>query len=703
MVRTVNLVNGDFSVHIDRTTGAVLEIVDPRAGTPLNWISSPANAPWQPLGSRWGLGFADLGSHLLNRFHWNSPHIDSSSSHDSTVATYTHGSLELSVIRRLDADAGSFTETYKFKNRGDYQLNFSSRGPTSLAIYTPFNDHYTNTTDALHSRTHAHVWAHGGSTAWVKLNQMGGHGRNLGLVLTKGSLQGYSIESRDEIVHSNTRGVFLLHPSVPALDPGESTTVEWTIFWHHDWNDFFSQCARRSNQFIHFDIPRHTLVANESAMIRMRGSLAAINSTTTVNGRPVQQITDGFGFVHEAGEYGTKTLRISTGSGVDLRESLIFLNTVPRYDDLIKSRIDFIVDKQQVTDSQDFLCGAYIVYDNQAEAPPFYETHQDRNAGRERVGMGVLIGRWLKKNPDPRIKQSFSAYYSFVCTKLQNEDGFVHDGPGDNERNRKRLYNWSWVLQLHLVAAALGIPALFGKSPLQRFLTTLENFYSEGGASLYAIGLPVLEGLRTLEAVGDTAMLERALRLFSGHGQNILDRGTDYPPFEVNFEQSIVAPAAIILLELYRFTGEAKWLKGARLQVEVLLRFAGKQPDHRVHDVAIRHWDGYWFGKDRVWGDTFPHYWSTLNAIALHHYGKATEDASLEKQADGIIRANLALFTPEGRGSCAWIYPTSVNGRPCHYADPYANDQDWALAHLLQIEEDNLSGGGVCDPSEKKA
>ncbi|KAF4478676.1 hypothetical protein CGGC5_v012999 [Colletotrichum fructicola Nara gc5] len=691
MVRTIDLLNGDFTVHIDRTTGAVLEIVDPSADIPLNWISSPANAPWQPLGSRWGLGFADLGANLLHRVHWNSPHIESSAEHNATDAKYCYGPLEVLVRRRLDSQTGSFTETYEFTNRGTSPLNLAAKGEQSLAIYTPFNDHYTNTTDSLENRTHAHVWAHGGCSSWVKLSQMGGRGRDLGLVLTRGALSGYSIESRDEVTHSNTRGVFLLHPSMPVLQPGDSGVVEWTLFWHCGWDDFFSQCARRSSQFIHFDIPKHTLVSGESTAIRMRGSSKAVNSTTTVNGREVLQTKDGFHYVHDAGDFGEKTLRVSTGKGDDRRESLIFLNTVPSYDDLIRSRIRFIVDHQQVTDTNDFLYGAYIVFDNQAEAPPFYETQQDRNAGRERVGMGVLIGRWLKKHPDARLQESFSAYYSFVCTKLQDKNGFVYDAPvGTGTSNRKRLYNWPWVLQLHLVAAAIGIPAVLGKAPMERFMMTLENFYAEGGESLYAIGLPVLEGLRMLQASGDEKSFGRARDLFIGHGHNILRRGTNYPPFEVNFEQSIVAPAANILFELYRSTGDKTWLDGAQAQLEVLLRFAGKQPDYRVHDVAIRHWDGHWFGKDRMWGDTFPHYWSTLNSIALHHQSKATEDARAQKQADGILRANMALFTPEGRGSCAWIYPTSVNGRAGHYKDSYANDQDWALAHLLQIEEDNI-------------
>ncbi|KAF6803009.1 six-hairpin glycosidase [Colletotrichum musicola] len=688
MVRTIDLSNGDFSIHIDRTTGAILEISDPNADDPVNWVSSPSNAPWQPLGSRWGLGFADLGPDLLHRFHWNSPHIEASTSHDATEIKYAHGPLELRVSRRLDSKSGSFTETYEFTNRSTSPLNLAAKRQTSLAIYTPFNDHYTNTTDSLNTRTHAHVWAHGGSSSWVKLDQMGGHGRDLGLVLTKGSLTGYSIESRDEITHSNTRGVFLLHPSIPTLDPGDSSILEWTFFWHKGWDDFFRQCAQRSDQFIRFDISNHTLLSDENATVKMTGSPAAVNAATRVNGEPVTQIGDGFGFVHQAGDFGEHTLRISTGSA-ESQEALVFLNTVPQYDDLIKSRINFIVDRQQVTDPYDFLFGAFVVYDNQAEALPFYETHQDRNAGRERVGMGVLIGRWLMKSPDHHLAKSFRSYYSFVCTKLQAESGFVYDAPvGTGTSSRKRLYNWPWVLQLHLVAAAIGVPAVSGKTPLQRFMLTLENFYAEGGASLYAIGLPVLEGLRALKASGDQKAFELAKSLFIGHGRHILERGTNYPPFEVNFEQSIVAPAAIILLELYRFTGDEDWLAGARSQLEVLLRFAGKQPDYRLHDVAIRHWDGHWFGKDRMWGDTFPHYWSTLNSLAFYHYSRATGDAASDKQADGIIRANLAAFTPDGRGSCAWIYPTSVNGIAGHYKDPYANDQDWALAHLLQIEAD---------------
>ena len=70
-------------------------------------------------------------------------------------------------------------------------------------------------------------------------------------------------------------------------------------------------------------------------------------------------------------------------------------------------------------------------------------------------------------------------------------------------------------------------------------------------------------------------------------------------------------------------TGDEKYLKGAESQLPLLESFGGKQPSFHLYDIAIRHWDGYWFGKDRIWGDTFPHYWSTLSGIAFRLYAKS--------------------------------------------------------------------------------
>ncbi|KAF6803111.1 six-hairpin glycosidase [Colletotrichum sojae] len=690
-----DLVSRDFRVNINDKTGAVDEITDPKAGNVMNWLSTGSNAAWIPTGSRWGMGYADLGQSSLHRGFWDSPRITKRG--NAVECIYNTGPLELRVVRRLDQEGQSFTETYTFKNKGPAPVELASKGVTSLSIYAPFNDHYTNTSDCVAARAHAHIWANGGSSSWVKMNQMGGRYRNLGFVLTKGALAGYSVESRDPVTLSNTRGVFLLHPAIPTLQPGESSTVEWTWFWHAGWEDFFEKSATRSEQFVHVETDSYTYVTGEAGSISLSG--ASIDSETKVNGQAVLCEDAVCRYDFPADRPGQTALQISTRAGYN---STIFINTVPKYDDLINARTRFIIENQQDHEPDTPAEGAYRVFDNQANAMVTWDNGSDRNPGRERVGMGILMARWLRKNPDnARVRRSLEKYYAYVSTKLQEDDGFVRDRPIGMENSRKRLYNWPWVLQLHVVVAGLDLNLagpVAEKSPMERFMLTLENFYSEGGGELYAIGLLILEALQALERHGNAEWLARAKELFVSHGENIAKRGLDYPMFEVNFEQSIVAPAAVMLLELWRYTGDNKWLEAGKLHLDTLVLFAGKQPDYRLHDVSIRHWDGYWFGKDRMWGDTFPHHWGALNAVALHHYAKGLGEGTpgsegLLRTADGIIRNNLAAFEPDGRASCAYIYPASVNGRKGYYKDPYANDQDWVLAHLLQLEADGDGGG----------
>ncbi|KAL2873016.1 hypothetical protein SGCOL_011815 [Colletotrichum sp. CLE4] len=99
---------------------------------------------------------------------------------------------------------------------------------------------------------------------------MGGNYRNLGFVLAKGALVGYSIESRDPVTLSNTRGVFLLHPSIPILEPGASSTIAWTWFWHSDWDDFFKQSAARSKQFVRVETDYFTSITRDSLYLSHR-------------------------------------------------------------------------------------------------------------------------------------------------------------------------------------------------------------------------------------------------------------------------------------------------------------------------------------------------------------------------------------------------------------------------------------------------
>ncbi|MCP1253467.1 hypothetical protein NK212_16535 [Elizabethkingia sp. S0634] len=113
--------------------------------------------------------------------------------------------------------------------------------------------------------------------------------------------------------------------------------------------------------------------------------------------------------------------------------------------------------------------------------------------------------------------------------------------------------------------------------------------------------------------------------------------------------------------------------------------FNGKQPDVHLYDIGIRHWDGYWFGKGELLGDTMPHYWSALTAIAFYRYYQCTQEKDYKRRAKGIVENNLLNFKEDGKASSAYLYPDTINDKPGKYYDAYANDQDWALVYYLDI------------------
>ncbi|KAJ0419615.1 hypothetical protein BJY00DRAFT_302023 [Aspergillus carlsbadensis] len=680
----------DFRVGVDPDSGALVSIVHPRDNASMSWIGGPETTPWQPLGSKWGLGYVDLGP--LHRTFWNKPHIRVDD--DSMTAGYTLDGLKVDVIRKLDQRSGSLDECYAFTNTGNESVVLNDAATESFAIYAPFNDHYTSTEDVLENRAHAHVWAHRGASSWVKLTRMGLRGSHLGLVLTEGALAGYSIESRSVVTLSNTRGVFLLHPSLPDLEPGKSTRICWSLFWHDDWEDFFQQGIERSSQFLDVRSSTWTAVAGETVNLTVSSRRGATITSTGVDLVPGKQKGVYSGSIKTT-KTGQQKITLTVDNDKTETNSTVIVNVVPDIDELIANRIKFIVSKQQLSSdfSDETKAGAYAVYDNQMEGIVTFDTSSDRNTGRERVGMGVLIARWLQSNSDTDVEESLRIYYDYVNNKLQDATGYVHSWPIGSRTASLRLYNWPWVMQLHLQMAKLGNKVTtshgnYTATPSQRLLDTVERFYVQDHAiDYYPINVPIYEALTYFEEEGEDEALQRLLTLWTAHGKRIAEVGPNYPAAEVNYEQSIVAPAAIILLELYRYTQDEEWLDAAHGHFDRLEAFSGRQPDHRLHDIGIRHWDGYWFGKDRMWGDSFPHYWSTLTGIAMHHYAKATGDDSYQRRAEGILRGNLVLFSEEGRGYCAYIYPTTVDGRKGGSLDPYANDQDWALAHILAVRE----------------
>ena len=124
------------------------------------------------------------------------------------------------------------------------------------------------------------------------------------------------------------------------------------------------------------------------------------------------------------------------------------------------------------------------------------------------------------------------------------------------------------------------------------------RFYEqENGVAFYPIELPIVELDEALTRA-DLLQERDALRAWEiRHAERLLETDIHYPPFEVAFEQSIIGPAADVLLQVYQLTGEERYLRGAEVHLRLLELFNGHQPDYHCHEVALRNWDGYWFGK----------------------------------------------------------------------------------------------------------
>ena len=128
------------------------------------------------------------------------------------------------------------------KNEGRHSY-FTNRG--SIAISFPLADTYTEGEKCLDYRCHAHIFC-GENTSYIMALRMGGEAPHFGMVLTEGSLSGYSVE-RDIKRSSNDRGCFWLHPSPKEFAPGEEMHISWKIFSHNGKEDFKKKAKKFSS------------------------------------------------------------------------------------------------------------------------------------------------------------------------------------------------------------------------------------------------------------------------------------------------------------------------------------------------------------------------------------------------------------------------------------------------------------------------
>lgn len=574
-------------------------------------------------------------------------------------------------------EKGTLRESFCFTNETRFPIYFTE---TDLGIYVAYPDNYTDAWECMVRRCHTHVWC-GGEASWIMALRMNGAGPHLGLMLREGSIGSYSIRRKEER-SSNDRGEFLLHPELDCLFPGESYVLSWELFWFQE-REAFKKTLEGSWEKPIVCLDQATFFPGESAQIQILYDKKPSEIRVTCEGESLS-------WTMEEREKGIcihveKKLEQPGDHRVD-----IFVDGISTYArifcctelmELMDARCRFIAKNQQET--RGCLRGAYLIYDRETKRR-YYSHLDDHNGGRERVGMGALLALYLQDKQDPFLEESLDRYISYVYRELFcRENGDVYNDVNKN-LEWDRLYNYPWMAVFFMELYKAKKEKMFLEDACRAML----RYYEKGGERFYGIGIPASELAGLLEMAGMEKMRQVFLERFIRHGEYVMDTGLYFPKSEVNYEQSIVAPAVSILLQAYELSGRKDFLETGEKMLGILGLFHGHQPDYHLYENAIRHWDGYWFGKRRLLGDTFPHYWSTLTGVEFIRYGRLTGNQEYLKKGRSSLRGALNLFREDGSAACAMVYPAAVNQMPGHYYDPWANDQDWALYFAWKMKKE---------------
>lgn len=567
--------------------------------------------------------------------------------------------------------------TIEVKNENAYPVYFQKE---DLSLYTPFADSYDDSLTAQRIRCHAHI-APFYENSYVRTERMGESEHHLGLLFLKGSAYSYSQEFKST---GNNRGYLYMNIEPFSLNAGESYVVEWAVFAHRGEEDFFEK-ARKYEEFVDVRANAgYVLERGEEGELTLTTGKEIVDADVRLGNRKLTFTKEGNRLVVPLrfSSFGEKKIDFR----VNGRRGAAYFHVSPELRLLQEKRAKFIMRKQQCLDKKSPLYGAYLIYDNDEKRQYFSYEWTDQNANRERMVMGVFLAKYLRKTGDAEAKKSVELFTEFLLRECVDEDtGRACNNIG-KAMNVKRLYNAPWVIlyfcELYLYDGEkrwidLAFKMIFG-------------YYENGGANFYPNGIRFSELYRAFKKSGQTENIRKVLDCFWNHIRRIEENGTNYPPHEVNYEQTIVTPAACLLIDAYLLSKEEKYLQEAKKHLSLLKKFNGSQPDYRLYAVPLRYWDNYWFGKRRtcVYGDTLPHPALAHSAHCFYTYGKATGDEEWIRYGLQMWKAGYCLFNEKGEGRSSYVYPERLNGEKGAFFDPLANEQDGFLYMAYKLTEE---------------
>ena len=677
LAMTLGAVAGPLAIDEDATTGGLVSVKIAGDETEMNWIR-PADGKefaWIGPNYRWGTGTLKVDGVLQA---WDRV----AEIRSKGIAVY-RPAAGLEIVRTRTATDDGLAERYVFRNVSDRPLAL-----TEIDVHTPFRDDYLPPREMWTRRCHAHVWT-GGSAAWVCALRMGGAAPHLGLVVTEGVITAYGQKERARNKnYSNTRGVLTLSPPDVTLAPQGETAVAWRLFPHGGKADFLARVRQLGGVTV--TAADWTVTAREPVDLAFEVEDVRLLEGASVRGEGVA--------VSSVRREGTRLLaRASYEEDGEARVVLTYAGGRQTWAELlargdpaalVRARAAFIARHQVYRGATpgDPRDGALVEYDNETncqyhrwEQPKETRLDPNHNEGAERVAMGVFLAMMARTGHD-EYRPLVDRYQAYVRSGLQDAD---YTTWGDVARSsRHRLFNYPWVAEVHLEHYRVSGRR---QSLLDAYETMLKSY--EKLVPYAFVESPECEIVVRLREAGLTAEAERLLNVLKRHKDLLVSVEAGVGD-EVNYAPEGLAGRLTQLLGVSKLAGEAKYrdfaLKAILPRFEACL---GLQPSWHSHDIGMHHWDGYWFGKRRCWGDTLPHDWNGTAADVFRALAEATDDKSYLVRARAVVRQLLGLFDADGRAGCAWVLPDRVNGEPARFRDPLANDQDWSLVYYLRQVE----------------
>lgn len=654
-----------FSAVLDETTGGFKEIYLNSDADRMNWVKPGMSFGVPTFVHDVKFYGADQDFRLEHFEQTESGAVAEYRTLQRQVKSADEAQAELTARTEYSFDLyGNITVKTTLRNDSRWQKFFLEG---DIGVVFNFYDDYYDADTCMTSRCTAHMWC-GNDSSWICALKMGESDKNIGLVFTEGGARSYSQSQ----CKTNDRGYFTFNLDLKTLRPNEEYVFAYTLFPHSGKRDFlnrlsdFSHCAVvEADNYTYILGEQIKLdVCNKKGKISVQSDLHLISSSENENKAS---------FLFSADRLGEHRIDISYGDGQLKTYAQVFVTE--DIETLVSRRLDYIVSNQQYIEEGNALDGAFMIFDTESNSFYYDEGFSDHNAQRERLGMTILLARYLQTHKNERLRAALDKAVEFVYRNVfDRETGEVF-----NYANKYsvwlRLYNFPWVALLLIeVYRAVG-----GREKLEDAAKIMSAYYERGGKRFYPNGIFVRDIITEFRSVGMNDEAELLQECFLEHVEQIIVRGLHYPKHEVNYEQTIVTPAVAFILDAYLLTGEQRYLEAIREHLAALERFDGIQPHHMLNNIAVRYWDDFWFGKLHSFGDTLPHYWSSLSSINYIKYAAAADDAKYAKLGVCGLRNCLCLFQEDGSASCARLYPFETNGIRGERYDPFCNDQDFAL------------------------